>query len=437
LALDSALATLRTALDELTAPVVLVGLGVQLALLAAATGLAMVLRRLTCHWSDRLVERVDPRLRRPRLMAALRQAVTPALALLLIGVAHQISLALLGSAELLRIAASLLLAWIVIHTTSALVRDAAWARLIATATWLVVALHILHLLDPTVRLLDGMAISAGELRVSVYTLLKGALVAALLVWGALALARVSELRLQRLAGLTPSIQVLLAKLLRWGLLGIAVLFALTSVGINLTSFAVVGGAIGLGVGLGLQRIVSNLVSGVILLLDKSIKPGDVIQIGDTFGWITALNSRYVSLSGRDGHEYLIPNEQLITTQVTNWSYSSDHIRLEVPVSVGYDNDPHRVRALLLEAAARPVRVLKRPAPVCNLKTFGDYAIEFQLRFWIEDPKNGVANIKSEVLLAVWDILQGAGIQLPNPRLHDVRVTAAPPPAHAARDHAAE
>jgi|SRR5579871_2928242 len=435
--LDSGLAALRGALEELTAPAVLIGLGFQFGLLAAAAGLAMLLRRLTRDWSDRLVERVDPRLRRPRLMAALRQAVTPALALLLIAVAYQVSLGLLGSAELLRVAASLLLAWIVIHTTSALVGDVAWARLIATATWLVVALHILHLLEPTVQLLDSMALSAGELRVSVYTLLKGVLLAALLVWAALALARMSELRLQRLAGLTPSIQVLLAKLLRWSLLGLAVLFALTSVGINLMSFAVVGGAIGLGVGLGLQRIVSNLVSGVILLLDKSIKPGDVIQVGDTFGWITALNSRYVSLSGRDGHEYLIPNEQLITTQVTNWSYSSDHIRLEVPVSVGYDNDPHRVRTLLLEAAARPPRVLDRPTPVCNLKAFGDYAIEFQLRFWIEDPKNGVANVKSEVLLAVWDALQAAGVRLPNPRLHDVHLTTAPTPQRAARDHAAE
>src|SRR5207237_7911508 len=112
-------------------------------------------------------------------------------------------------------------------------------------------------------------------------------------------------------------------------------------------------------------------------------------------------------------------------------------RLEVPVSVGYDCDPHRVRTLLLEAAARPARVLKRPLPVCNLKAFGDYAIEFQLRFWIEDPKNGVANIKSEVLLAVWDVLQAAGIRLPNPRLHDVRLTDMPPPHRAARDHAAE
>jgi small-conductance mechanosensitive channel len=428
-------AALQEGWDELTAPAVLLGLGIQLTLLVLAVGLAVLLRRLTRDWSDRLVERIDPRLRRPRLMDGLRRVATPALALLLIAVAYELSLRLLGSAELLRIAASLLLAWVVIHTMSALVRDAAWAHLIATVTWALVALHILHLLEPTVRLLDGMALSAGELRVSVYTLLKGVLIAALLGWAALALSRAIEPRLQRLAGLTPSIQVLLVKLLRWSLLLVALLLALSSVGISLTTFAVLGGAIGVGIGFGLQRIVSNLVSGVILLLDKSIKPGDVIQIGDTFGWITALNSRYVSLSGRDGHEYLIPNEQLITTQVVNWSYSSDHIRLEVPVSVSYGCDPHRVRALLLEAAALPARVLKRPAPVCNLKMLGDYAIEFQLRFWIDDPKNGVANIKSEVLFAVWDTLQAGGISLPNPRLHDVRITGAP--QRAARDHAAE
>ncbi len=434
--LDPLLVGLQQAWAELTTPAVLIGLGVQATLLGAAAGGAVLLRRLTRAWTDRLVERFEPRLRPARLMVALRRAVTPALALLLIAIAEALSLRLLGTAELLRIAAGLLLAWVVIHTSTTLVRDATWASLIATATWVLVALHIVHLLEPTVHLLDSVAVSAGGLRLSVYTVLKGVLLAALLVWAAQGLAHAIELRVLRLAGLSPSIQVLLVKLLHWSLLIVAVLLSLTVVGIDLTSFAVVGGAIGVGIGFGLQKVVSNLVSGVILLLDKSIKPGDVIQIGDTFGWITALNSRYVSLCSRDGHEYLIPNEHLITTQVVNWTYSSDTIRLEVPVSVGYGCDPHHVRALLLEAASRPERVLKRPGPGCNLKALGDYAMEFQLRFWIDDPKNGVANIKSEVLFAVWDALRAAGIALPNPRLHDVTLIQSPA-APVARDHAAQ
>ncbi|MBV8165498.1 MAG: mechanosensitive ion channel, partial [Alphaproteobacteria bacterium] len=325
------------------------------------------------------------------------------------------------------IVASLLLAWIVIRVSTAALRDPVWAHLVATATWVLVALNILHLLAPTEQLLDSLAVSAGDLRISVFLLLKGMLIAALLIWAALALARVVDVRLQRVPSLTPSLRVLLSKLLRLGLLAIAISLVLSSVGISLASFAVVGGAVGVGIGLGLQKVVSNLVSGLILLLDKSVKPGDVIQIGERFGWISALNSRYASLTSRDGHEYLIPNEQLITNEVINWSYSSNHIRLEVPVGVSYESDPHQVRALLIGAALRPARVLRQPAPVCNLVALGDSRLEFHLRFWIDDPKNGIQNIKSEVLLAVWDTLKAAGVTLPYPQ-QDVHIRSVPPGA---------
>lgn len=420
--LDGLTRWVQSTWEALAAPAVLLGLGLQLALLGLAIAAAVALRHLTCAWTDSLVERVDPRLRPARLMAALRRVAGLTIALVLIAIANEAALVLLGSAELIRIVASLLLAWIVIRITSAVFRDPAWARLIATVTWVLVALHLLHLLVPTVQLLDSLALTAGDLRLSLYVLLKGVLIAVLLVWGALAVARIADVRLQRVPGLTPSLRVLLSKLLRLALLAVAILLVLSSVGISLASFAVVGGAIGVGVGFGLQKVVSNLVSGLILLLDKSVKPGDVIQIGDRFGWISSLNSRYASLSSRDGHEYLIPNEQLITNQVINWSYSSNQIRLEVPVRVGLDADPHQVRALLLAAAAKPARVLPQPKPVCNLVDLGFSALEFQLRFWIDDPKNGVFNIKSEVLLAVWDALKGAGIALPHPQ-HDVHIRA--------------
>jgi small-conductance mechanosensitive channel len=365
-------------------------------------------------------------------MAMLRRATTPALALLLIAIANEAARVLLGSSEILRIVASLLLAWIVIRVSSAALRDPVWAHLVATATWVLVALNILHLLTPTEQLLDSLAVSAGDLRISVFLLLKGVLIAALLIWIALALARVIDVRLQRVPSLTPSLRVLLAKLFRLGMLAIAVSLVLSSLGISLTSFAVVGGAVGVGIGLGLQKVVSNLVSGLILLLDKSVKPGDVIQIGDRFGWISALNSRYASLTSRDGHEYLIPNEQLITNEVINWSYSSNHIRLEVPVCVSHESDPHQVRELLIGAAQRPARVLRQPAPVCNLVALGDSALEFRLRFWIDDPKNGIQNIKSEVLFAVWDALKAAGITIPFPQ-HDVHLRDLPPRLAAARE----
>jgi small-conductance mechanosensitive channel len=194
-----------------------------------------------------------------------------------------------------------------------------------------------------------------------------------------------------------------------------VVLALGAVGIDLTAFAVFSGAIGVGIGFGLQKVVSNLVSGVILLLDRSIKPGDVIQIDETYGWITRMNARYVSVVTRDGKEYLIPNEDLITQRVTNWTYSNDLVRLHVPIGVAYGSDLRQAIALALDAAAVASRVLAEPKPVCLVTGFGDSSVGLELRMWIADPRNGTANIRSEVLLNIWDRYKEAGIELPFPQ----------------------
>ena len=195
-------------------------------------------------------------------------------------------------------------------------------------------------------------------------------------------------------------QVLITKLTKITLLTLAVVLALGSVGIDLTAFAVFSGAIGVGIGFGLQKVVSNLISGVILLLDRSIKPGDVIQIDNTYGWITQLNARYVSVSTRDGLEYLIPNEDLITQRVVNWTYSSDAVRLHVDIGISYGSDLHKAMAIAIEAAVAATRVLGDPKPICLLTGFGDSSVNLQLRFWIGDPRNGTANVRSDVMLQV-------------------------------------
>ena len=208
----------------------------------------------------------------------------------------------------------------------------------------------------------------------------------------------------------------------------ALLIGLNAVGIDLTAFAVFSGAVGVGIGFGLQKIVSNFVSGIILLLERSIKPGDVIEVGSTFGSVTYLGARYASVRGRDGKEYLIPNENLITNQVVNWSYSSLLVRLDVPFGVGYESDLHTVRELAVEVAAQTKRVLATPAPVCHVTEFGDSAVNLLLRFWIEDPGNGVTNIKGAVLLGLWDAFRQHHIELPFPqrelRIRDLPRTAA-------------
>jgi len=195
---------------------------------------------------------------------------------------------------------------------------------------------------------------------------------------------------------------------------------LSSAGIDVSAIAIFSGAVGVGVGFGLQKIVSNFVSGIILLADKSIKPGDVVTVGDSFGWVTAMNTRYISVVTRDGREVLIPNEDLVTQRVINWSYSKDDVRLELKFGVDVASDPHQVRRVAVAAAATVPRVLPEPTPVCHFAEFSGKSLDFSLRFWIKDPVEGTSNVRGEVLLAMWDAFQREGIKIPSP-IQDMRV----------------
>ena len=186
-------------------------------------------------------------------------------------------------------------------------------------------------------------------------------------------------------------------------------------GFDLTGLAVLSGAIGVGLGFGLQKVVSNLVSGIIILLDKSVKPGDVISLGDTFGWIESLGARYVSVVTRDGKEYLIPNEDLITGQVVNWSHSHEFVRIDLHFGTSYHDDPHLVRKLAVEAALGANRVLQNRPAVCHITGFGDSSVDYILRFWIRDPVEGLTNVRGAVYLALWDTFKEHGISIPFPQ----------------------
>jgi small-conductance mechanosensitive channel len=346
---------------------------------------------------------------------AFAHAASPIVLLLLLWFATLATGAAGLRADLLRLAESLVLVWVLIRLSSRLVQNEHLARMVAVVAWIVAALNIAGLIGPVVSLLDAMAISVGTFRLSLLLMLKGVITLAVLVWVANTVSRLTERRLRGFVPLTPAMQVLAGKLVRMTLLTLAVVFALGSIGIDLTAFAVFSGAIGVGVGFGLQKVVSNLVSGVILLMDRSIKPGDVVEIDGTYGSVSTLNARYVSVLTRDGKEYLIPNEDLITQRVTNWSYSSDLIRLHVKLGISYQSDPHRAIELAIEATRDVKRVLKKPEPICLLVAFGDSSIDLELRFWIEDPVNGTANVRSAVMLNVWDLFQANGIEIPSPQ----------------------
>jgi small-conductance mechanosensitive channel len=291
----------------------------------------------------------------------------------------------------------------------------AWENLIAISVWIVVALHLVGWLPTVLEALDGMAVQMGGSRISVLAVIK-LIMAVILLWVlALWLARLIENRLSRADYVSASMQVALVKLSKFVLLVLAFLLALNMVGIDLTALTVFGGALGVGLGFGLQRIASNFISGFIVLFDRSIRPGDVITIGDKFGWVQELRARYVVVKDRDGVERLIPNETFITNEVINWSYSDPNVRLKIPVSISYDNDPEQALALLREAAISSPRVLADPAPATRLMAFGDNGIQLELRVWIADPEAGLASVRSEINLAIWRGFKEAGIVIPYPQ----------------------
>lgn len=314
--------------------------------------------------------------------------------------------------RLLASVVSLLSAWVVIRFVSSFVRDPGWSRTLAIVAWSLAALNLVGLLDPTIRILESMGFSLGDVRLSVLGVIKAGLVLAVLLWLAGAISRITEHRLDASKSLSPSARVLLGKFIKVALIVIAILAALESIGIDLTALAVFGGAIGLGIGFGLQKVISNLISGVILLMDKSVKPGDVIAINDTFGWINRLSARYVSVITRDGIEHLIPNEDLISQRVENWSYSDSLIRIRLPIGISYESDVPLAMSLAVDAANQVERVLKSPKAVCRLMNFGPDSVELELRVWINDPKTGVVNIRSDVLLNVWTLYHENGIEFP-------------------------
>jgi small-conductance mechanosensitive channel len=365
-----------------------------------------------------------------RVWKTFQPLLTPIVWVILLWVSIAVAEQLEFPIRLMSVVVSLVNAWIVIRLISQFVRDQVWAKFIAVVVWGIAALNILKLLQPTLDLLDSVALNVGEIRISVLTVFEGVFYLVLLLWIASLTARILENRIAKLPNLTPSVQVLFSKLLKIVLFFIAIMLAVNNVGIDLTALAVFGGALGVGIGFGLQKIVSNFVSGIILLMDRSIKPGDTIGVAGTYGWIQSLGARYVSVITRDGIEHLIPNEELIVNRVENWSFSGKRVRLRIPVGISYDSDVRQAMALCVEATEAPERILADPKPVCQLLEFGDNSVNLEIRFWIRDPQEGIANVKSAVLLGVWDRFHEHEIQIPFPQ-RDLHIRTVAPEARAA------
>jgi small-conductance mechanosensitive channel len=316
---------------------------------------------------------------------------------------------------LIGLAATLAIVWVGIAFAVRLVRNRFLRRMVTWALWIYATLYFLNVADEVSEFLEGVALKIGEFRLSLLDMITALVVIGVLFTFARLVSTTTAASIRRNEDISPSMQVLAVKGVQIFLYGIAFFMGVRAVGIDLTGLAVLSGAIGVGLGFGLQKVVSNLVSGVIILIDKSIKPGDVISLGETFGWIQTLGARYASVVTRDGKEYLIPNEDLITGQVVNWSHSNDFVRLDIYFGTAYSDDPHKVRKLAIEAAKGVDRVLSFKAPVCHIVGFGDSSVDYILRFWIKDPTGGLTNIRGNVYLALWDIFKENDISIPFPQ----------------------
>ena len=330
---------------------------------------------------------------------------------------------------LLSVVGSLAFAYLAIALVTRLIVNSFVRTLVRAGGWTWATLIILGLTDEARGLMESAAVSIGDSRLSVWLVVQAVVLLAALFTVARFLSHASAANISRVEDISPSMQVLVVKFLQMLLYGLALFIGLRTVGVDLTGLAVLSGAIGVGLGFGLQKVVSNLVSGIIILLDKSVKPGDVISLGETFGWINSLGARYVSVVTRDGKEYLIPNEDLITGQVVNWSHSDDFVRLDIFFGTAYADDPHKVRRVAIEAAQSVSRVLISKPPVCHIVGFGDSSVDYILRFWISDPTGGLTNIRGNVYLALWDAFQANGISIPFPQ-REVRMLGETPPAAA-------
>jgi small-conductance mechanosensitive channel len=420
--LDEILEALTTAWTAMAAKVATIWVPIQLAIIVLAAlagwGVAALIRKrvdfakLTASWPIYL---------RIAALTAVKNLGIIATILLLLSIYAAMRAATVPSRfYLIVVATNLATAWVVIAILASVIHNQLFNRLVSIAAWSIAALSIVGLLEPVEEALDSAGIAIGGLRITALVAIKATVLLLLALWAATSTSNFLDRRLRSYPDLTPSIQVLLGKLARAGLITLAVLIVLSSVGIDFSALALFSGAVGVGVGFGLQKIVSNLVSGIILLADKSIKPGDIITLGDNYGWVDTMGARYTSVVSPDGREYLIPNEDFVTQRVINWSYSNERVGLDVRFGVSYASDPHRVREVALAAIATVPRVLSTPAPVCNLASFGDSSLDFALWFWIGDPIKGVGNVRSAVLFALWDAFKREGIEIPFP-VRDMRL----------------
>ena len=365
---------------------------------------------------------------------ALRRVLFPLFFLILLLIGKSVAARWLPVA-LFNLAIPLALSLFLIRGTSEILRFAfspsGLISLIETsATWIVLiglALHLSGVHQEVLNALDQMSLSFGKQRISLLLVLQGVVSMIVTVVIALWISRLIESRVMHSESFDLNLRIVLSKITRALLILIGVLIALPLAGIDITFLSIFGGALGVGLGFGLQKIASNYISGFIILLDRSVRIGDIIAVDNKFGEITQINNRYTVLKALDGTEAIIPNETLITSTVVNHSFSTRQVRINLPLQISYESSLEQAMALMCEAAAANPRVLHEPAPEVFLREFADNGLLLELVIWIADPEEGQLSLRSALNLEIWRRFQATGIEIPYPR-RDIRIIETPSPA---------
>ena len=403
---------------EIVWQLVLIGVVVVIGLLAAG-----YVRR----WRARHLAAVPLRTLRTGLIEISLIEIPLVICLVLLLIVRTVVAAIGSPLILLDISLQLLTALILVRLALYLLRLAlgprswlrTWETRLTLLVWLTISFELVGWFGAIENTLDEINLLPGAGRFTLWALLKGLVIITTFVLVTSVIARAIERRVMRIEAIALSTRIGITKFTFFFLVGLGVLLGINAAGVDLTALTVLTGAIGLGLGFGLQSIASNFVSGFVLLMDKSIKPGDVISFTgqpgtntESFGWVQALRGRYVVVRDRDGVETLVPNQNLITSPVINWSYSDRKVRLKLPVRISYHDDPEIALDILLRATDGHPRILRDPAPVTRLMQFSDHGMDLELRFWISDPEGGVNNVRSDVNRAIWRLFREAGITIP-------------------------
>jgi len=419
--------------DDIDKPVIYWQAGIILVCMAVGWGLARLLRGTYGHPQEGHTSALQAG------VTHFSYVLTPVLIASLIALAKLVALPYLGNnVKLLRVALPLVGSVAVIRMVFYLLRRAfarrgplgaalvTFEKIISLMVWLALALYLTGLWVQVDHYLDTTELLLGKKHVSMSAILQGAVSVAVMLMLALWAGAALEERLMGVGGLNLSLRVVLARMSKAVLIVVAVLVSLSLVGIDLTVLSVFGGALGVGLGLGLQKIASNYVSGFVILLERSLSIGDMIMVDKFNGKVTQINTRYTVLQGLDGTETVIPNEMLISSAVQNLSLSSRQVRVATQLTVAFDTDLANLMPKIVEVCKGVERVLPDPEPHVILKNFGADGFELDVGMWIDDPENGRGSLLSEVNLGIWSLLQREGVSLPYPtrdlRIADPKVT---------------